>query len=114
MDLDVFSAGRYTCDDAGASAPVAARAGAKRTSHRYISIYLFLTQHAFAGRSGGLVFSWNAVSEFAPCGPLEAARVAGDPGGGAQAGSSGRLLFRTVDLLSRVCAGFLPSCAGSG
>src|SRR5205807_1437895 len=114
MDLDVFSAGRYTCDDAGASARVAARAGAKRTSHRYISIYLFFTEHAFAGGSGGLVFSGHAVSGFAPCSSLEAARVAGDPGGGAQAGTSRRLLFRTVHLLSRVRAGFLPACADSG
>src|SRR5438309_4890395 len=97
MDLDVFSAGRYTCDDAGASARVAARAGAKRMSHRYISIYLFFTEHAFAGGSGGLVFSGHAVSGSAPCGSLETARVAGEPGASAQAGSTGRTLFRTIE-----------------
>src|SRR5208283_11444 len=88
-------------------------AGARlsRTLHRALSIYLFFSEHARAGGSGGAVLSGHFVSADAGGRALEGIRLADRAARGRAAGASGWSLLRAVVVLPRLCARLLSLCA---
>src|SRR2546430_3620802 len=73
LDLDLLSFGRLLRSSGWVPQRVVAGARCERPSHRTLSLHLFFTQHAPAGRSCCSLFYWYLVSRASTCRTMEAA-----------------------------------------
>src|SRR5258706_1187016 len=82
-------------------------------SYRALPFDLLFSQHAFNGRSGGLVLCRRAVPGTAVGGTMEESRLENHIAGGAAPGPPRWPALRAVALLSRLCDRLLPALSHS-